>query len=120
VAAGRPILAEENIEQFLDPGEIFGPTAKMFVLKVRGDSMIDEGIMDGDFVVVEPASEIASGRIGVVLLNDEATVKKIYVRRKDIALEPANKAAGYKTMYIKKGSDNIRIIGKVTVCFRKL
>lgn len=121
VAAGRPILAEENIEQFLDPGEILcRKAAGSFILKVTGDSMVDEGIMDGDFVVVEPASEIASGRIGVVLLNDEATVKKVYVRRKDIALEPANKAAGYKTMYIRKGSDNIRIIGKVTGCFRRL
>jgi repressor LexA len=121
VAAGRPILAQENIEQFLDPGEILCRKATgSFILKVTGDSMIDEGIMDGDFVVVEPASEITNGRIGVVLLNDEATVKKVYVRRKDIALEPANKAAGYKTVYIKKGGDNIRIIGKVTGCFRKL
>ena len=120
VAAGRPILAEENIEEYIDPGEIFKPTAKMFILKVTGDSMVDAGIMDGDFVVVKPTPEIANGRIGVVLLNDEATVKKVYIRRKDIALEPANKAAGYKTMYIKKGSDNVRIIGKVTGCFRKL
>jgi repressor LexA len=121
VAAGRPILAEENIEQFLDPGEILCRKATgSFILKVTGDSMVDEGIMDGDFVVVEPSSEIGNGRIGVVLLNDEATVKKVYIRRKDIVLEAANKAAGYKTMYIKKGSDNIRIIGKVTGCFRKL
>jgi repressor LexA len=120
VAAGRPILAEENIERFLDPGEIFEPTARTFILKITGDSMVDVGIMDGDFVVVEPASEIGNGQIGVVLVNDEATVKKVYVRRKDIALEPANRAAGYKTMYIKKGGDNIRIVGKVTGCFRKL
>ena len=120
VAAGRPILAEENIEEYLDLGDIFQPTAKMFILKVAGDSMVDAGIMDGDFVVVEPASQITNGRIGVVLVNDEATVKKVYIRRNRIALEPANKAAGYKTMYIKKGSDNIRIIGRVTGCFRKL
>jgi repressor LexA len=120
VAAGQPILAEENIEQYLDPGEIFKPTAKMFILKVTGDSMVDVGIMDGDFVVVKPVSEIANGRIGVVLLNDEATIKKVYTRRNRIALEPANKAAGYKTMYVKKGAGNIRIIGEVKGCFRKL
>ena len=120
VAAGRPILAEENIERYIDPGDIFKPTAKMFILKVTGDSMVDVGIMDGDFVVVKPASEIANGRIGVVLINDEATIKKVYVRRNRIALEPANKAAGYKTTYIKKGAGNIRIIGEVTGCFRKL
>ena len=120
VAAGRPILAEENIEEYLDLGDIFQPTAKMFILKVAGDSMVDAGIMDGDFVVVEPASQITNGRISVVLVNDEATVKKVYIRRNRIALEPANKTAGYKTMYIKKGSDNIRVIGRVTGCFRKL
>ena len=127
VAAGRPILAEENIEQYLDPGEIFGRKASpgkseagSFILKVTGDSMVDVGIMDGDFVVVEPASQIADGRIGVVLLDDEATVKKVYVRRNRMALEPANKAAGYKTIYVKNGAGNVRIVGKVTGCFRKL
>jgi repressor LexA len=82
--------------------------------------MIDEGIMDGDFVVVRSDSEITNGRIGVVLINDEATVKRVYIRKNRIALEPANKAAGYKTMYIKKGSDNVRVIGQVIGCFRKL
>ena len=120
VAAGRPILAQENIVQFMDAGEIFKPAAGSFILKVTGDSMVDVGIMDGDFVVVEPASQIADGRIGVVLLDDEATVKKVYVRRNRMALEPANKAAGYKTMYVKKGAGNVRIVGRVTGCFRKL
>ena len=120
VAAGRPILAQENIVQFMDAGEIFKPAAGSFILKVTGDSMVDEGIMDGDFVVVEPASQIADGRIGVVLLDDEATVKKVYLRRNRMALEPANKAAGYKTIYVKKGAGNVRIVGKVTGCFRKL
>lgn len=127
VAAGRPVLAEENIEQYMDLGEMFGRKtsrgksgAGSFILKVTGDSMVDEGIMDGDFVVVEPTSRIADGRIGVVLVNDEATVKKIHVRRNRIALEPANKAAGYKTMYVKKGAGNVRIVGKVIGCFRKL
>ena len=120
VAAGLPILAQENIQEHIDPGGIFGKTDGMFILKVSGDSMIDEGIMDGDFVVVKSHSEVANGRIGVVLINDEATVKKVYIQKNRIALEPANKAAGYKTMYIKKGGDNIKIIGKVTGCFRKL
>ena len=120
VAAGLPILAQENIQEYIEPGGIFGRTDGMFILKVSGDSMIDEGIMDGDFVVVRSASEVANGRIGVILINDEATVKKVYLQKNRIALEPANKAAGYKTMYIKKGSDNVRIIGRVTGCFRKL
>ena len=120
VAAGLPILAQENIQEQIDPGEIFGRTDGMFILKVSGDSMVDEGIMDGYFVVVRSGSEITNGRIGVVLINDEATVKRVYIQKNRIALEPANKAAGYTTMYIKKGSDNVRVIGPVTGCFRKL
>ncbi len=120
VAAGLPILAQENIREYIDPGGIFGRTEGMFILKVSGDSMVDEGIMDGDFVVVRSGSEVTNGRIGVVLIKDEATVKKVYIRKNRIVLEPANKAARYKTMYIKKGSDNVRIIGRVTGCFRKL
>jgi repressor LexA len=120
VAAGTPILAEENIDGYVDLKGFFTPAANTFALKVAGDSMVDAGILDGDIVVVKPASEIDNGRIGVVLVNDEATVKKIYIRKNHIALEPANKTAGYKTMYVKKDSANVRIIGKVTGCFRKL
>ena len=120
IAAGEPILAEQNIEGNIDLKKLFKPTKDAFILKVRGDSMVDEGIMDGDYVVVQPVTAIENGRIGVVLLDDEATVKKVYVRRDHIALEPANKAAGYKTRYIKRGSQKVRIIGRVVGCFRML
>jgi repressor LexA len=120
VAAGLPILAQENIQDYVDVSEMVGAKSDSFILKVAGDSMIDTGIMDGDFVVVKSGVEIDNGRIGVVLINDEATVKKVYVQKNRIALEPANKAAGYKTMYVKKGADNVRVIGQVTGCFRKL
>ena len=120
VAAGLPILAQENIQDYMEVGDTFGQTSDSFILKVSGNSMIDEGIMDGDFVVVKNNSEVGNGRIGVVLINDEATVKKIYIRKNHIALEPANKTAGYKTIYINKNTGNIQIIGKVTGCFRKL
>jgi len=120
VAAGEPILAEENVEGYINPKELFGPAGSTFILKVAGDSMVDAGIMDGDFVVVRLTSEIGNGQIAVVLVNDEATVKRIYIQRNRIALEPANTAAGYKTMYVKKGGENVRVIGKVACCFRKL
>lgn len=120
VAAGEPILAEENIEGYVDLKELFGRSVDGFVLKVVGDSMIDEGIMDGDYVVVRPDQEIENGQIGVVLVDDEATVKRICIRRDRIALAPANKSAGYKTKYIRRGQKNVRIIGKVTGCFRML
>jgi repressor LexA len=120
VAAGEPILAEENIEGYVDLKELFGRSMGRFVLKVVGDSMIDEGIMDGDNIVVQPCQKIENGQIGVVLVDDEATIKRIYIQRDRIALEPANKAAGYKTKYIKRGEKGVRIIGKVTGCFRML
>lgn len=120
VAAGLPILAQENIQEYINVGGMFGQTNDSFILKVAGDSMVDERIMDGDFVVVKKDSEISNGQIGVVLINDEATVKKVYIHKNRIALEPANKAAGYKTIYIKKMDENVQIIGKVIGCFRKL
>jgi repressor LexA len=120
VAAGEPILAQENIERYIDLGEMFGSAMSKFILKVTGDSMVDEGIMDGDHVVVQSCSEVENGRVGVVLLGDEVTIKRIYVRRGQVALEPANKAAGYKTRYVGRRSGAVRIIGKVVGCFRKL
>ena len=120
VAAGLPILAQENIQEYVDVGQTFGKTNDSFILRVSGDSMIDEGIMNGDYVVVKKDSEIPNGRIGVVLINDEATVKKVYIHKNRIDLEPANKAAGYKTIYIKNINENVQIIGRVIGCFRKL
>jgi len=118
VAAGEPILAEENIEEYVSLPDVFGRSGDAFLLKVVGDSMVDEGIMDGDLVLVRPNSTIDSGQIGVVLLDDEATVKRIYVESSRIALKPANRAAGYKTRYIKRSEREVRIIGKVIGCLR--
>jgi repressor LexA len=120
VAAGLPILAKENIQEYIDVGDMFERTESSFILQVAGDSMIDVGIMDGDFVVVKSGCDVGTGHIGVVLINEEATVKKIYIRKNHIALEPANKSGDYKTIYVKKESGDIRIIGPVTGCFRKL
>jgi repressor LexA len=118
VAAGEPILAEENIEAYISLPDMFGRTDDAFLLKVVGDSMVDEGIMDGDLVLVKPTSTIDNGRIGVVLLDDDATVKRIYIESNRIALKPANRAAGYKTRYIKRSEREVRIIGKVIGCLR--
>jgi len=120
VAAGEPILAEENVEGYADLNEFFGLREDVFLLRVSGNSMIDEGIMDGDYVAVQPGDKIENGRIGVVLLEDEATVKRIYIQRGRIALQPANKAAGYKTRYVKRGNERVRIVGKVIGCIRKM
>ena len=118
VAAGEPILAEENIEGYVNLENLFGKSKKIFLLKVSGDSMVDEGIMDGDYVAVKVGSTIKNGRIGVVLLDDEATVKRIYVQKNRMALKPANERAGYKTRYVRKFDKSVRIIGEVVGCIR--
>jgi len=119
VAAGEPILAEQNIESYMELGEMFGRSKGLFLLKVSGDSMVDEGIMDGDYVVVRPRSTVEDGQIGVVLLDDEATVKRIFIQKDRIALKPANSRAGYRTRYIRQFDKDVRIIGKVIGCIRK-
>lgn len=120
VAAGKPILAEESIERYINLKELFCPSKDTFIVKVVGDSMIDEGITDGDFVVVKPTSKIENGQIGMVLLDDEATIKRIYIQSDRIALKSGNRPANYKTRYIKRGDKDIRIIGRVTGCFKLL
>src|SRR3989339_865919 len=69
VAAGEPILAEQNIEDYITVPEIIAKSGKnAFLLKVRGDSMVDDGILNNDLVVVEPDSRVENGQVGVVLL----------------------------------------------------
>lgn len=120
VAAGEPILAEENIEGYINPDELIERDDETFMLKVVGDSMVDDGILEGDYVAVRPTREVRNGQIAVVLLGSEATVKRVFFQRGRIALRPANKSAGYRTRYVKNNDKGFRIIGKVTACIRKL
>jgi repressor LexA len=118
VAAGTPILAQENIEGYVSLEKLFGRGEGTFLLRVAGDSMVDEGIMDGDLVVVKGGSTIEDGQIGIVLLDDEATVKRVLIQKDRIALKPANRRAGYKTRFIRQFDKNVRILGKVVGCIR--
>ena len=118
VAAGTPILAHENIEGYLNVEKLFGRGAGTFLLRVAGDSMVDEGIMNGDLVVVKAGSTIEDGQIGIVLLDDEATVKRVFIQKDRIALKPANRQAGYKTRYIRQFDKDVRILGQVVGCIR--
>jgi len=118
VAAGEPILAEENIEGYMNLQRLFERSQGTFLLRVSGDSMVDEGILDGDYVVVRLTATVENGQIAVVLLDDEATVKRVFKQKNRIALKPANKRAGYKTRYIKRFDKEVRIIGKVVGCVR--
>ena len=119
VAAGEPILAEQNIEDYITVPEIIAKSGKnAFLLKVRGDSMVDDGILNNDIVVVDPDSRVENGQIGVVLLDDEATVKRVLFQKKRIALKPANQK--YQTRYITETDKQLRIVGKVVGCFRAI
>jgi repressor LexA len=91
IAAGRPIMAVEGNDSLPVPEHLLGRTReKHFVLKVVGDSMIDEGIHDGDFVVVQRREKAESGEMVVALVGDEATLKRFFPEGDQIRLQPAN------------------------------
>ena len=110
VAAGQPILAEENHEGTLEPLDLFGDPRGLFALKVRGDSMIDAGILPGDYVVVHHQERANSGEIVVALVGEEATVKYYRPRADSVELVPAN--AKYEPIVVAEESE-FRILGTV-------
>jgi repressor LexA len=110
VAAGQPILAEENWSGSLELGEMFGHTEQLFALQVRGDSMIDAGILQGDHVIVQKQDSARHGDIVVALLDDEATVKHYRPLKERIELVAANPK--YSPIVVGEGSD-FRILGVV-------
>jgi repressor LexA len=113
VAAGQPILAAENIEQTMSlPVEIADDST--FILRVRGESMIEAGIMDGDFVVVRQQPTAENGEIVVAMLDDSATVKTFYRESDRIRLQPENSTM--EPIY----SRDVSILGKVVALFRRL
>src|SRR5438094_6330972 len=78
VAAGQPILAEENIEEYVEVPQLAGGDDGSYLLRIKGDSMKDAGILEGDFVVVSPQDTAGDGEIVVALLGEEATVKRFF------------------------------------------
>jgi repressor LexA len=92
VAAGSPILAEENIEDYVQVPPIAGGDDGEYVLRVAGDSMIDAGILDGDYVIVQRQETAANGEIVVALVGEEATVKRYFRESDHIRLQPENSA----------------------------
>ncbi|MCD8053926.1 MAG: transcriptional repressor LexA [Lachnospiraceae bacterium] len=90
VAAGQPILAEENIEGFFPFPADQLPNADLFLLEVRGDSMVNMGILDGDHVLVEQRHTASNGEVVVALIDDSATVKRFYQEDGHIRLQPEN------------------------------
>ncbi|OCL28635.1 repressor LexA [Orenia metallireducens] len=109
VSCGIPLLAEENIigYELVDKNSINGGT--YFYLKAQGDSMVGARIYEGDLVLVRQQEDIENGEIAVVMVNDEATLKRIYKTDNKIILQPENPR--YKPIQLCEG--NVRIIGKV-------
>jgi repressor LexA len=114
VAAGQPILAEENIEEYLEVPDVIGGEDGDYVLRVRGDSMKDAGILEDDFVVVRPADDADDGEIVVALIGDEATVKRFFHEGDHVRLQPENEAM--KPIRTSEA----RLLGTVVGVFRKV
>ena len=114
VAAGRPILAEQNIEAYLSvPSELVG-YGTHFLLLVKGDSMIEAGILDGDYLIVRQQNQASNGDIVVAMMEDEATVKRIYFYNDYVELRPEN--SSMEPLRV----NNTQILGKVAGLIRKM
>ncbi len=114
VAAGTPILAEQNVEETITlPVSIVGDSSS-FILRVRGQSMINAGIFDGDYVIVKEQHDAHDGEIVVALIDESATVKTFYREKDQIRLQPENDAMN--PIYVKDAS----IIGRVTGLIRSI
>jgi repressor LexA len=90
VAAGEPILAEENIEEYLEIPDVIGGEDGDYILQIRGESMKNAGILDGDYVVIRPSEDARAGEIVVALVGEEATVKRFFKEKDHIRLQPEN------------------------------
>jgi repressor LexA len=119
VAAGGPLLAEENVEDYLAVPEPLSKGGEEFLLRVKGDSMIDAGILDGDIAVVERRQDARDGDIVVALAGDdesadEATLKRFFREDGRVRLQPENDAL--EPIY----AQHVQILGKVIGVFRQL
>lgn len=117
VAAGSGVLATENVEELLPLPEDFTGTGSVFMLRVRGESMIEAGILDGDFVVVRQQPDAENGDVVVAgLPGEEATVKTFSRRRNKVVLTPANPALSS----VEYEPDDVVVYGKVVTVLRRL
>ena len=114
VAAGSPILAEENIEDYVSVPDIAGGGDGEYLLRIRGDSMKNVGIMEGDFVVVRPQDTADDGEIVVALVGEEATVKRFFREDDHVRLQPENDA------YEPIRSRDAKVLGRVVGVLRRV
>lgn len=118
VAAGEPILAQENIEDYFSIGESFFSQSDLknetFVLKVQGESMINAGINNGDYIIVSKENTARNGQIVVAMIDGNATVKTFYKEKYHVRLQPENDTM--EPIIVK----DVQIVGKVVGLFRKI
>jgi repressor LexA len=113
VAAGQPVLADENIEEYVPVPQIAGGDEGEFVLRVKGDSMKNAGIFEGDYVVVRPQKTATNGEIVVAMLEGEATVKRFFKEKERVRLQPENESL--EPIYAR----DVEVLGRVVgVCRR--
>lgn len=116
VRAGKPILAEENIEDYINIDKNLFRTEEGFALKVTGDSMIEAGILDGDIALIAPGKEARNRDIVVALIEDEATIKRFFFKNRKITLMPENQNMEPMTFNPK----DVTIIGRVIGIMRTM
>ncbi|MEM7180430.1 MAG: transcriptional repressor LexA [Spirochaetota bacterium] len=109
VAAGAPILAEENIEDYIPIPDSLVKKGTMYALRVVGESMIDEGIQDGDLAIIQKKEVARSGDIVVAMIENEATLKYYYKESDHVRLEPRNKS--FKPIKTKKAAIAGKLVG---------
>ncbi|WP_027364467.1 transcriptional repressor LexA [Desulfotruncus alcoholivorax] len=113
VAAGLPLLAEENYEDMFPLPADFTGGGDLFILRIKGDSMIEAGILDGDLVVVRKQPKVENGEIAVAMIEGEATVKRFFQEKDHILLQPEN------SLYAPITAREVEILGKVVGLVRK-
>jgi repressor LexA len=114
VAAGAPVLAEENIEDYVSVPAEAGGESGQFILRVKGDSMIEAGILEGDFVVVREQDTATDGEIVVALVGEEATVKRFFREDDHVRLQPEN--SSMEPIRTRE----VRVLGRVVGLFRSV
>jgi repressor LexA len=114
VAAGQPVLAEENIEEYIQTPQFAGGGDGEYLLRVRGESMKNAGILDGDLVVVRPQDTASDGEIVVALVGEEATVKRFFQEEDHVRLQPEN-----ETMEPIRTRE-VQILGRVVGLMRSM
>jgi repressor LexA len=114
VAAGQPVLAEENIEEYVEVPGLAGGEDGEYLLRVRGDSMKGAGILEGDHVAVRPQNTAKDGQIVVALVGEEATIKRFFKEADHVRLQPENPAME------PIRSREVRVLGRVVGVMRKV